>query len=382
MRLLELTISGFRALDSIALPLCDDFGAPRPLTVLAGPNGSGKTSILFAIVQTLRGLLRYQTARVPLPDDLDVRRTRADLLAARPDEALCHLTLQFDADEVSAIRELWDLSADQHRDNEQQAIRNVPDLPNGRVQITWGYPPERTPVGVRPSWWARDISPRGAHPWLWGYGLLIRLWTRGRLVEPRRYFQAVGGLRFYGQHRDLASEVQPPDDADDGQITTERSVNSADLSLREVLLSVDRRPVSGGGSAAPDSPTIAELITSKFNQVCAPRRYIGVRYPGGGPVGHPYLEHNDRTYPLHYASAGEQVVLDHLARLSYPSPLGNGIVLMDEPDLHLHPTWLRRWFQLLPEIGGDNQYIVTTQSPVLRELAVRDNILFDLGELG
>ena len=39
----------------------DALGRVQPVTVLAGPNGCGKTSILFAVIQALRGELPFYT---------------------------------------------------------------------------------------------------------------------------------------------------------------------------------------------------------------------------------------------------------------------------------------------------------------------------------
>jgi recombinational DNA repair ATPase RecF len=54
MKLRSLNIERFRAIEAMNLSFEDPFGEVRPLTVIAGPNGIGKTSVLYAVVQTLR----------------------------------------------------------------------------------------------------------------------------------------------------------------------------------------------------------------------------------------------------------------------------------------------------------------------------------------
>ncbi len=49
---------------------------------------------------------------------------------------------------------------------------------------------------------------------------------------------------------------------------------------------------------------------------------------------------------------------------------GDGIILIDEIDLHLHPAWQRRAITKLPEVFPNVQFVVTTHSPqILSEVS-------------
>src|SRR5436309_14813763 len=72
MKLRKVRIENFRAIKETEIVFADALGAIRPVTVLAGPNGSGKTSVLFAIVQALRGVMGYRTSDVAEPDGSDI----------------------------------------------------------------------------------------------------------------------------------------------------------------------------------------------------------------------------------------------------------------------------------------------------------------------
>ncbi len=92
---------------------------------------------------------------------------------------------------------------------------------------------------------------------------------------------------------------------------------------------------------------------------------------------HPYLsltvEKNKQKLNVLQLSQGEKtllaLVLDIARRLivlnpSLPNPLdGNGIVLIDEIDLHLHPEWQRNVIKGLTKAFKNCQFIVTTHSP-------------------
>ncbi len=72
-------------------------------------------------------------------------------------------------------------------------------------------------------------------------------------------------------------------------------------------------------------------------------------------------------------SEGEKCMIalvgDLARRLAIANPTasdplaGDGIVLIDEFDLHLHPMWQRRMVRLLPQVFTNCQFIVTTHSP-------------------
>ncbi|GAB2702353.1 AAA family ATPase [Aliiglaciecola aliphaticivorans] len=91
----------------------------------------------------------------------------------------------------------------------------------------------------------------------------------------------------------------------------------------------------------------------------------------------PYLsltvEKNQQKLNVLQLSQGEKtllaLVLDIARRLiilnpSLPNPLdGNGIILIDEIDLHLHPEWQRNVIKGLTKAFKNCQFIVTTHSP-------------------
>lgn len=80
--------------------------------------------------------------------------------------------------------------------------------------------------------------------------------------------------------------------------------------------------------------------------------------------------------PLYQLSAGYQSVLSTILELAYRTVLLNpnigentedleGIVLMDEPDLHLHPEWQWKILGALNHTFPKVQFIVATHSPII-----------------
>jgi len=91
------------------------------------------------------------------------------------------------------------------------------------------------------------------------------------------------------------------------------------------------------------------------------------------------FENNEKIFSFKQLSDGEQGVIaligDIVKRLSEANPKldnplqGEAIIMIDEIELHLHPTWQRKIIKKLEAIFPNCQFIITTHSPqVLSEL--------------
>ncbi len=74
-----------------------------------------------------------------------------------------------------------------------------------------------------------------------------------------------------------------------------------------------------------------------------------------------------------------------IANPHHESPLhGNGIVLIDELDLHLHPRWQRAVLPQLMSVFPNIQWVVTTHSPLVLQNLEQDKakvIVIENGEV-
>lgn len=97
------------------------------------------------------------------------------------------------------------------------------------------------------------------------------------------------------------------------------------------------------------------------------------------------IEKNGISLKLEQLSDGEKMLLlvvnDLARRLSIANPgledalLGEGIVLIDEIDLHLHPQWQRQVIPALRRTFPNCQFIVTTHSPQVLSNVEKENIV-------
>lgn len=373
MKLRKVRIENFRAIKETEIVLSDALGAVRPVTVLAGPNGSGKTSVLFAIVQALRGVMGYRTGDVPDPEELDIYRPLSiGGLSPTPPSICVTLDVEFGEEERKAIcRVMAELAPDE----------NLADLPNGKVRAVWKYPPERKADGtLKPIWYLNRTAPGNAVPWFHGRRTAISGWTN-RKLRDRSSLDLIGGIFLFPQDRSLRSRVMGERVSQDEEPAAAPERKGRDISsvwgILEYLSNYSR---SAQDTLQPEE-NWEHRIREGFNRICAPKEYLGFMYRSDDPLGAPYFKDDGHTYPLHMAASGEQVIIEYLARLTYPSPMNHSIVLIDEPEIHLHPGWIRQLYLALPKIGIGNQYILTTHSTELCAAAARDQALIEMGQL-
>jgi len=97
------------------------------------------------------------------------------------------------------------------------------------------------------------------------------------------------------------------------------------------------------------------------------------------------ISKNNIDFQLEQLSSGEKMmimlIVDIARRISIANPsltnplLGEGIILIDEIDLHLHPQWQREIIPALNNTFPNCQFIVTTHSPQVLSRLKKENIL-------
>lgn len=118
--------------------------------------------------------------------------------------------------------------------------------------------------------------------------------------------------------------------------------------------------------------TVLQEALARFLDGCANLRAI--RLPGRTPQATLLLDKAGMTLDVRQLSDGERsivaLVLDVARRLAQANPKladplrdGQGVVLIDELDLHLHPRWQRTIVGKLEETFPRCQFIATTHSP-------------------
>jgi predicted ATPase len=361
VKLAKLRIENFRQLGTGGKPLDLDFtdalGRVRDFTLLVGPNGCGKTTILDAIAcafETATGLptVRPRFERVPRAV---VTRSAA--------EARVTCEVRFDAVEVEATTEIIRESGEL-------------DLPPAatEVTLTWRYPhPDRT----------RDHGAVRCTPGESAALFLNRVRVARLLATRTRGWDALyqaGGVFTFDQDRtglsrtisrQLWNIIQGTEGA------ARKSPNKRTADPRTLLIALALQSlVPRLDGVAPDHEF--ERLKETYARICSPRKIIGAVRDEMGEFG---IEFTDGTTTYQYdgLSSGEKMVLLLLTRF-VAEHIHRSIVLIDEVELNQHPLWQRRLLHMIPQMGVGNQIIATTHSPYLRD-AVPPDAVIDLGEL-
>lgn len=303
MKIRTLKLQNYRGFSDVTIDL------DRPLTVLFGENGSGKSSVLVALAVALSELLEHaysltQQLWLHALEDSDVRVGET--------EAAVDVELS-NGNQVGRIelrRRLGQSSSVSGLDSTTPPVFAFYQATRGVMTSEEGFAfQEPKPSGV-------DMGPAAIADGL-----------------------AAGALRFgsffnwFKQREDIENELK---------------VSRQDLSLEDPQLGAVRRAIAG---VLPG--------------------YSGLRVQRS-PL-HLAVKKGELVLWLDQLSDGEKLMLmvaaDLARRLAMVSPASvdplaqEGIVLLDEVELHLHPSWQRRALELLTRTFPGCQFIVTTHSP-------------------
>ena len=390
MHVRRIDIENFRAIRRLVVPFEDATGAVRPVTVIAGPNGCGKTSVLFAIYRALSGALGYHSDDVPEANDDEIfREGGAAGWSYEPNRVRVTLDLVYTEEEQDAAPKVLEATRTLHKRRRDGEPLSVPELTNGHLRVEWNYPPDQNRDGTYKSLAYVRTNVKGGATWLSAPRYAIRGWTaRPRRLLDGELLDKIGILRLFAQNRgnrwalhdDRTFRAEGDEGFDPLSSTDRQRRPSASVAAILKVLADSARGQHPSG--ADTTISFEQRLQDAFARVCNPKKYIGYVYYGPNDVvGTPLLQDGEKQYPLSMAATGEQVILDYLTQFVYPRPVNNSLILIDEPELHLHPRWIRQLYRALPQMGTNNQFVLVTHSAELRQLAAEDNALIDLGTL-
>ncbi len=325
MKLRSMDIKGFRGLTELHL----DFH--QRLTVIVGENGIGKTSVLDALAilldQYLARYVRGSAQKARQIKDSDINQFPAGLFQ------FCGLKIDVDVS-VSEVVE-WMIVRDW--------LREKTSLP------------QKSNFSHLNKYIEDKIQKNGFS--LKGESLLIYYGQKRVGIDvPSRNRDSLG----FGPEVAFRSSLEPTslDFREFVAWFRDRSLLEAqhwqdNKSYRDVQLEAVRQAMEGeAGFSGP------------IYQMKSPSGlYIYKRGAGGGEqiLWFNQLSSGEKTF---LALAGDLARRLAMLNPEMERPLeGEGIVLIDEVELHLHPRWQRRFIPWLMETFPNCQFVVTTHSP-------------------
>lgn len=337
MRLHRIEIRNFRRHDHLVVNLCDEDGAPRPLTVLIGPNMSGKTTVLDAVH------LVYEA----------IRNQKSP--AFRPGFNPSDATLRPDPNKPIEVTLAWSLhdgewSAMAQTEAALGATLAVQNVPLYEIRVAW--PGAHGGVDVLAS------TPMNAARAFRGRGLTaVALQKR---VVQEDVLDRIGGVLYLDQERrgtlsDAAERLHFKDMVLPG-------APMPDVVGWLVRVSIEHLKW--------DEATRGESRWSRvkrlFGELAAPAELDdAVPYDDGYDLR---FRRRDADYFVADTSSGERQILRLAAAMAFYRAM-RSLVLIDEMELNLHPRWQRSLLHFCRTGGdGDNQFIVTTHSDTVLDL--------------
>ena len=363
MKLARLRIENFRQLGSVAKPFELDFtdalGRVREFTLLVGPNGCGKTTILDAIAAAIGPTMEMPTLRPGFKRSPRTVATRGAL------QATVTCWLRFDSVEIDTTRAVFRLA---------ELNECIPDGPE--VKLTWTYPDPRH----RSDYGFTQCDPAASWTLLKTRLQVARLLATGRVGWD--FFHRAGGVFTFDQERTglgktvsrqvwniIHGTAEAAHEKSQRRTTDPRTILVA-LAVQALVPRADK------GRSLPDQ---FHQIQERYAHVCAPRRIVGAVQDDFGEFDI-YFNDGQHEYRYDGLSSGERMVLLLLVRF-VAEHMHRSLVLIDELELNEHPLWQRRLLHMIPRMGEGNQIIATTHSPYLRDAVPPDSV-YDLGHLG
>jgi len=334
LRVERLTIHNFKAIELLELTLPVPRMKDDPdIIVMGSENGVGKTSVLEALAFLLwalgaDGVASEMLSRADLPFDFPDLLVRA---GSKEAEIEADLVLK---DEIITY------SVALHRDGQ---IKIKP----GSTRIS----DLLVPTGRRAE--GRDLIWRGIFPSLAGL-------SPDPLVLPRLlYFHSY--RKIQEGRTELGMMVE-----DTGQYRRSRFRPLPNVPNSAFKVQLLRSMMSRGGLFENMASTDADAVLDKLNDLMRefahgaveklrplPDNTVEFRVT---PVG------GSESFPFDGLSSGQKEIISTLFLIWHETLGKPGLVLIDEPELHLNAEWHRRFIHNLHALAPDNQYLIATHS--------------------
>ena len=352
MRIQSLTLQNFKCFDHLEL----DFH-PK-LTLIVGANGSGKTSILEGAAIAMSTLF-----------------VKMDRLSGRSiDKSLAHLK----AFSIGSTKDI----------QPQYPVTVKASAIIGTEEISWSRSLNK-PSGNTTVIDARHIIDMGVH--------FLEQLREGNtsLILPLIAYYGTG--RLWDYHREKQTDVFEVNSRSNGYIDCVDG--SANIKLmvnwfsKMTVQKYQNQELGLGG--IPELEAVYSAMESCYRRITG-SEFVKIQYNMGTrelEVAYKDPSGELMRISMNQLSDGYKSTISLVADIAYrmavlnPQLLGqvctetDGIVLIDEVDLHLHPTWQQQILKDLTEIFPKVQFIVTTHAPAVISTVKSENvIMLDAGE--
>lgn len=370
MYLRDLRVRNLKLLRDVHIPFTDANGEPRMWTVLLGKNGLCKTSILQAIALAASGPRRAQQ----LANVSSLRDRRSD-------------------DATVTVEAEFDFSKTHHAHRKYPGLASPPPVPPRLVSKLFLFPGESDFAGTS-DFPGQELEIHALPP-----GLPNRVsdpLSDARSQQLNHWFVA-----GYGVNRALSDRVieQSPEDLALSRVESlfgkRALIGTGFIDLFQDAIDVrmpSGRATRVGDFARAYAKTLQKIFVSE-HRLLPQIKSIDLRGQNGVRRARDLIESRRFDFqvddqqvrvPATWLSQGYQGTIAWIADLvgqifwEAEGPVEaedmEGIVLLDEIDLHLHPSWQVRLVNALKHTFPKLQFITTTHSPMILPYVRQDEL--------
>ena len=347
MHIERLHIANMKLLDDFSVDFMRSDGDPRPWTVFVGENGKCKTTILQAIALAASGPEKSNQIAGNLPSLLTDKRRKGGIPSVS----------------ATFARQSFDRSGKASRTLETIVSRVTTQGSFFEQPIAYQSPHVVADIFARTaSNRISKIRSQNEPGWLCaGYGvgrnIPVPLSVETRSDNSGDRLRSLFDPRYQLVGTDFVARFEP-----DIALHYSRLLREA-LVKHHVLPDIETIDLRGRGGVTSPS---ALIETHRFDQVVGS---VTLRLPAIA------LSHGYQSTVAWIADFIGQAMLDAGdAALEVELATLQGIVLIDEIDLHLHPRWQRGLIRTLKAAFPRVQFVATTHSPLVLSGLDRDEI--------
>ncbi|HNI43401.1 MAG: AAA family ATPase [Chitinophagales bacterium] len=305
------------------------------ITLLIGKNGTGKSTILQAIVCVVASAALVNTR----PSNIDYPGFVFKHIHSGNQPARITVELTFSEAELEATytfaQQLLAMG---------DAFKHI-EIPNREQTISLKLMQlydriETTPIG--------SLSQTKGYE----YATILSQFV----PDPRLLFEQVGTIYWYSEQRTSYSLSQKEQI---GQTNIEN--------LRKLLVQLSNFNVavqSKNITLSEGQQNFYEKLEQNYRIMFPGHRFVGAVPNFNNPYAPAefFLSDGTNHYEIEEISAGERAVFPLLLDFSLNN-INNSIIVIDESELHLHPSLHAHFLNILPQLGKNNQFFIATHSP-------------------
>ena len=322
-------------------------GEINDLTLIVGNNGTGKTSLLQAIVMMIAPLTR---------DNFTVEDIDWSGFEYRFIQGGGRMPLKVEATIDFSEEELNETVLYARKLKEKGNKLNIPNQ-HKKVKVFFDY--EHKKPFVKDSKDYYQFS---------GYQYAKQLTAFE--TDKSKLFEKVGNIYWYTEQRTSYS-VNNMFEGEVSQLDAIRSFLANAYSFH-IAITEGRRTLKAGEF------DFYQKISELYSKVFPDRKFVGAtpRFDIYEKSTAPdfFLNDGKNDYELSEMSAGERAIFPILMDFARYN-INNSIIIIDEIELHLHAPLQQAFIRALPKLGHNNQFILTTHSENVATMFDKDQFI-------